>query len=544
MTAEHIFEQILKNRGITPENREDFLNPNYETHLHDPFLLNDMEQAVARIVQAKEQNQTVYIYGDYDIDGLSATTLLLDAFASFGIHAEAYIPDRFEEGYGLNFEALKKIKERGADLVVTVDCGSVSVDVIDRANKKLKLDIIVTDHHTVGDELPDCVAVINPKRTDNTYPFIDLAGVGVAFKLVQAVQSRTDGLPIGQEKWLLDLVALGTVCDVVDLQDENRAFVHFGLQVMGHMRRPGIRELLRVSGVNPTDEITTTTLGFRVGPRLNASGRLIHARYSLDALRAKNVQEAQEYAEALNEMNIERRALQQRILEEARAQAESDSNPVLVLAGENWSHGVVGIVAAKIMEEFKKPSFVLEILPDKEEAKGSARSFGDFKAVDAVRRADFRLSGGGHAAAAGVTLKAADVDRFRNTVNTFHSELGLKDQHSFLKKDTDVELIDFNVLTPELVQKLDGLAPFGRANPVPMFLLSRVHIHNQRLVGAAKNHLQLELADKSGAILRGILFNQTVELNKERSHKAAIELQISTYRPGTVECIIHEISEL
>lgn len=207
MNTKLIIEQLLAARGLEhKEEIERFLNPDYSQHTHDPFLLNDMQKTVERLTRAKRDKEIVYIYGDYDIDGLSATSLLLDAFAKFGIHTKAYIPDRFEEGYGLNYEALKKIDSQGADLVVTVDCGSVSVDVIKQAYSKLDLDIIVTDHHTVGETLPDCVAVINPKRKDSAYPFNDLAGVGVAFKLVQAMQQQIEGLKPGQEKWLLDLV--------------------------------------------------------------------------------------------------------------------------------------------------------------------------------------------------------------------------------------------------------------------------------------------------------------------------------------------------
>lgn len=539
MNREKILETILANRGVHADMREAFLNPDYDKHVHDPYLLNDMKKAVERLVKAHEKRQKVTIYGDYDIDGLSASAVLLDAFSQFGIEVDAYIPDRFTEGYGLNFEALKKIDEQDADVVVTVDCGSVSVDVIERANKELNLDIIVTDHHTVGATLPDAVAVINPKRKDSTYPFSDLAGVGVAFKLVQALQSELSGLQRGQEKWLLDLVALGTVCDVVDLRGENRAFVHFGLLVMSRTRRQGVKALLEISGVKSADDIDTTTLGFRVGPRLNASGRLTHAKKSLDILVATKADAAMNTAKELNEMNLERRAEQARITEAARSLAAQDSSKVLVLAEENWSHGIVGIVAAKIMEEFQKPTFVMEIMPSKGVAKGSARSFGEYKAVDAVRAADYRISGGGHAAAAGVTIKIEDIDRFRTTVNSLYESLGLSNQQRHLAVKSDLTLDTFEHFSVELLKDFELLKPFGRANPTPIFLVQNVRLGQQRQVGADKSHLQVVLQDAHGAEIRGISFNQE-PISLDSIYSVLVELQLSTYRPGQVECIVRE----
>jgi len=233
-----VIEQILKTRGLDDRLlRAAFCAPDYEASKYDPFLLPDMDKAVTRLVRAKQKGELVYIYGDYDIDGLTATTLLLDAFKKFGITTQAFIPNRFTEGYGLNKEAMAELAKRGAKLVVTVDCGSLGYSEVEVANE-LGMDVIITDHHNVAETMPPAVATINPKRTDHSYPFTDLAGVGVAFKLVQALQQKTDGLPLGQEKWLLDLVALGTVCDVVNLIDENRANVFWGLTVMRRGRRP------------------------------------------------------------------------------------------------------------------------------------------------------------------------------------------------------------------------------------------------------------------------------------------------------------------
>ena len=277
-----LLEAVLSSRGLTGGKRQSFLHPDYMLTKHDPFLLPDMDKAVKRLVAAQKKHERVVIYGDYDIDGLTATSVLLDAFASFGIKTRAFIPNRFVEGYGLSMKAIETLANEGAQLIVTVDCGSLSHKEIDRANA-LGVDVIVTDHHSVAETMPAAIATINPKRTDHAYPFIDLAGVGVAFKLVQALQTKLEGLPVGHEKWLLDLVALGTVCDVVELQDENRSNVYWGLDVMKKTRRPGIKLLMAVSRVEP-DALNARSLGFALGPRLNAAGRLETAQIALDLL--------------------------------------------------------------------------------------------------------------------------------------------------------------------------------------------------------------------------------------------------------------------
>ncbi|HSW92544.1 MAG TPA: DHH family phosphoesterase, partial [Patescibacteria group bacterium] len=388
-----IFEQILKARGLDNEAAKLFFEPNYEVR-HDPFLLPDMAAAVSRLVEARERQEHITIYGDYDIDGLTATTVLLDAFSSFGFRfVDAFIPNRFREGYGMTEQAVEEIAAAGATLIVTVDCGSLSEGPIVRA-KELGVDVIVTDHHNVAPVQPPAVAVINPKRLlqdyperyeklrlieqadgEPLYPFLDLPGVGVAFKLVQALQTQLDGLEVGQEKWLLDLVALGTVCDVVTLIDENRLHVYWGLKVLAKTRRPGLKALMGVAGAEPA-QLTARTLGFGLGPRMNAAGRLETAKYAQDMLLATDGMVALELAQKLDELNIARRKAQDIIYKAALEQAEQyTKDPVLVLSHAEWSHGIIGIVAAKILERYKKPTYVLQELG--EESKGSARSYGD-----------------------------------------------------------------------------------------------------------------------------------------------------------------------
>jgi single-stranded-DNA-specific exonuclease len=524
VTASQLFENILRARGLTGKKRDAFLNPSYDAK-HDPFLLPDMEKAVKRLVAARKKQEKITIYGDYDIDGLTATTILLDALSSFGFeHVEAFIPNRFVEGYGLTVDAIERIAASGAQLIITVDCGSLSEKEIIRANE-LGVDVIVTDHHNVAPVQPPAVAVINPKRllqdfpdeyenlllkddskkAGEIYPFLDLAGCGVAFKLVQALQTRLDGLESGQEKWLLDLVALGTVCDVVTLVDENRANVFWGLKVLARTRRPGLKALMAVSGVEP-EKLNARSLGFQLGPRMNAAGRLETAQYALDMLMAHDGMAALEKAQKLNEMNMARRIEQDKIFKEAVVQAEQFKNdPVLVVSSPGWSHGIIGIVAAKLLEKFHKPTFVLEEIGD--EAKGSARSYGDFSAADAIRAADDIITkGGGHKAAAGVTLPTKNIAAFRKRVNEFHRSQKLSNQASLLLPRADTDAV-FEHVTEELVKLLETLEPFGNGNPQPILKSENVLVVNLRRMGAEGRHVKLELQDDSGLKLQMLAFS-------------------------------------
>jgi single-stranded-DNA-specific exonuclease len=501
MTSEEIFQAIVQKRGI--KNLDDFLHPKYEKQ-HSSKQLPDITKAVARIKKAHKLKQKVVIYGDYDIDGLTATTVLLEAFEKFGIIADFYMPDRFAEGYGLSKVGIDVISKMGGQLIVTVDCGSRSLEEIDYANS-LGIDVVVTDHHELGDVLPNAVAVVNPKRVDSKYPWRDLAGVGVAFKLVLALQNELDGLDAGQEKWLLDLVALGTVCDVVDLVDENRIFVWWGLKVLAKTRRPGIKALATVSGVE-LDNVSAEDLGYRFGPRLNASGRLEHAKRSLELLIAKTDEEAMVIAQELNVLNQQRRDDQQKIFEEACALvAEFKNDDVLVLANENWSHGINGIVASKLVEKYNKPVFVMQILGEK--TKGSARTFGDFHLADALKSVgDLLLTGGGHKAAAGATIKTADIADFRKALNQNYKNQELKNQDEYLVPDFDIEIDIFSGITVELLKLIDQLAPFGNKNESPVFRSKGVKLDNWKPVGVTQAHAKSTFIDKNGYKIDGIGF--------------------------------------
>lgn len=501
-----LFLAILKARSLEDEDvKQVFLNPDYVTTKHDPYLLPDMKPAVERLAIAKARQERVVIYGDYDIDGLTATSILLDAFKTFGILATAFIPNRFTEGYGLNLQAVEQLASDGAQLIVTVDCGSLSHAEVARANE-MGVDVIVTDHHSVGDTMPSAIATINPKRTDHDYPFIDLAGCGVAFKLVQALQKRLPGLPEGQEKWLLDLVALGTVCDVVTLKDENRTNVYWGLKVLAKTRRPGLKALMAVAGVEP-ERITARTLGFVLGPRMNAAGRLETARYSLDMLTSADNMQALGLAQKLEQMNLQRRADQDEIFKAACEQAERfTDDSVLVLSGANWSHGIVGIVAAKILERYKKPTFVMQEMG--ETTKGSARSYGDYSAVKAIRFSDDHiLKGGGHTLAAGVTLNTEKIADFRRSLNVFYGQSVQGSQLHYLDPKADVTTESIEHMNEDLVKAIELLEPYGHGNTEPIFCVENMVVVNVSRMGAEKQHVKIRLADSHGRQLSTLAFN-------------------------------------
>ena len=520
-----LFERILTARGLTTRAaRQAFLQPDYAAVKHDPFLLPDMKKAVARLKQARERGEKIVIYGDYDIDGLSATALLLDAFGKFGFEdVDAFIPNRFVEGYGMTMGAVDKVRDMGADLIVTVDTGSLCHAEIAYATS-LGIDTVVTDHHNVAETPPPSVAAVNPKFSGHTYPFRDLCGAGVAFKLVQALQTELDGLPDGYEKWLLDLVALGTVCDIVTLADENRANVYWGLEVLKKQQRPGLKALIAVAGIEP-EQVNARHLGFGLGPRMNAAGRLETAQHALDMLTARDGLAALEASEKLEELNIKRRGIQDAIFEEACVQAEQLADDrVLVVSSGGWNHGVIGIVASKLVEKYKKPVFIIG--ERGEEATGSARSFGDFSAADAVRAADdIIIKGGGHGAAAGVTLETEKIGDFRRRVNEFYDSLQLTNQERYLLPRADVEIDDFSEINEELVANLARMEPFGNGNPEPVLKIATANVLSVRRMGTDGQHVKLALRDKNGTVLQMLAFNAPEEFFRDPGDEVAAWFQ-------------------
>ena len=509
--VEQIFEQILENRGISKENREAFLNPDYDNQ-HDPFLLPDMEKAVERLLVAHKNQEKITVYGDYDVDGVSASTIILDAFEKFGFkNVDYFLPDRFKDGYGMNERGVKLLAERGTNLILTVDCGSLNHAEIDFA-KGFGIDTIVTDHHNIAEVQPNAVAVVNPRRKENQYPQAEkFAGVGVAFKLVQALQTRLDGLPLGQEKWLLDMVALGTVCDIMQQTVENRQNTFWGLKVMEKTRRNGLKSMLAYAGI---DKPNSSTLGFVLGPRINSAGRLETAEKALELMIEKDSFKALEKAKHLDELNKKRRKLQSDALEIAIQKAKDfENDKVLVIADENFNDGIIGIVASGLMEKFKKPVFVISI--EEEIAKGSARSFGEFSASQAVDKArEIIIKGGGHDAAAGVTLPVSKIDEFRKIVNEFYDSLNLKNQLKYLLPKVDIQLEDFSPISLDLFEKITKLEPFGNGNEEPTFEIKKVRVIARQEMGDKKQHLKLTLTDGENEI-KMLKFNAPEEFFAE-----------------------------
>ena len=525
-----LVRQILDKRGIVGDEAQlAFLNPSYDDTNYDPLLLPGMQLAVERLLEARQRGEQVTVYCDYDVDGTTSAALLLDALLRFGITANYYVPDRFAEGYGLNKTAIKQLKEAGTDLILTADNGIVSFDEVAYA-AELGVDVIVTDHHTPRDTVPAAVAVVDPKillrdypdsydehlmlipdstgdRGNELYPFVDLCGCGVAFKLVQALQQALpDDLPLGQEKWLLDLVALATVSDIVGLVDENRAIVRWGLEVIKKTRRPGVKALAAVAGIELKD-IDSRAIGFVLGPRLNAAGRLANARLAVELLSTTDNARALELATELDQLNSQRKKLQAEIYEQAVRQVKS-TDPVAIAVGDDWHEGVIGIAASKVEEKMERPTFVCSCHDDI--VKGSGRSFGDFSIAAVINATSSLLErGGGHAAAGGITVAWDKFAAWCQAVQDYYASLKLRptEQLKYLYPPADVTLSQLDGLTPELVRSLGLLEPFGAANSVPVFLLADIVVAERRLMGADLQHVRYTFMDNNGNKLQAVAFN-------------------------------------
>lgn len=490
-----LFLRLIKKRGID----ENFLSPKYEECI-DPFLLPDMERAVERILQAKEAGEKVLIYGDYDADGVTATTVMHDALKLAGVEVvKTMLPNRFTDGYGMNEKVVEEAKKTGAKLVITVDCGSGDTEV---AQKLLDagVDLIVTDHHECGEVLAK-VPVINPKRKDVEVPveLKDLAGVGVAFKLVQALVQK-GMIKAGREKWLLDLVLIGTICDNMAMTLENRRLCYFGLIVLKKTKRVGLRELMRVAG---TKKIDTDVIGFQIGPRMNAAGRVETADKALELLLTESPSVAARLAEELEELNRARKEMQNAARREIE-QRGVGNEPVIVESGD-WHEGVLGIIAGNLTEKYKKPAFAFTKLETG--YKGSGRSFGEFNLAQALSECQkWIVTGGGHAGACGVTVPTEGLDDFKRAINDYYRSLGLKNQERFLIQKEDLVVRDLAELNLKLIEELAKLEPFGWGNEEPIFKLEEMEVSEVRKMGREGEHLSLIMKDKKGTSLKLVAF--------------------------------------
>ncbi len=492
----NLFERLVEKRGFS----EQFLNPKYEECL-DSFLLPDMDKAVERIKSAVDNKEKVLVYGDYDADGVTATTLMVDALRSAGIKdIEIVLPNRFSDGYGMNKSVVSKASKVGVKLVITVDCGSGNAEVIEELKKK-GIDTIVTDHHECPEELKEAVAFVNPKRSKKIDKnFRDLAGVGVAFKLAQALTEK-GMIKKGQEKWLLDLVLIGTICDSMKMTEENRRLCYYGMKVLKKTRRVGLRELMKVCKAKRVD---SELIGFRIGPRLNASGRMADAEKSLSLLMEENSANSAKIALELNDLNSERRKQQDNAIKDIQSREVFDDRKVIIVKGK-WHEGILGIVAGKLMETIKKPVIVLT--EKKDELKGSGRSFGEFNLAEALEFCKKEIiSGGGHSAACGVRVLPEKLEAFDKKINKFYDSLNLRDQERFLEKKEDLEVNDFSEFSREFVQELNELEPFSEGNEEPVFLLKKAFLVNVRKVGKEGEHLSLRVRDKKGNTIKLVAF--------------------------------------
>ena len=490
---------ILVNKNITDEKvLSKFLHPT-RNDFYDPFLMPDMELAVNRILKAIENKEKIIIYGDYDADGITSITVLKSFFKDLGIEVDSYIPNRLEEGYGLNKPAVKQIVEKGYELMITVDCGISAIEEIKYANE-LGIETIVTDHHEVGEDLPDAIAVVDAKRKDNIYPCRDLAGVGVVFKLIQALAIK---LKLKEEAFLkyLDIVCIGTISDIVPLVDENRVITKLGLMLVNQTRNIGLKSLLMSSGYKKID---STTISFGVAPRINACGRMGHAEEALKLFLSDNISEVQELTKRLNDYNIKRQEKEKSIYREALEMIEKehlDENDTIIVAGENWHHGVIGIVASKITELYFKPSILLCYEGD--EAKGSGRSIPGFDLHEALMKClDHIEKFGGHSMAIGITIKREELEEFRDSLEKVAREAHIEDITPIIQIDAKISLNDIN---KEMVESLKQLEPFGEGNKMPVFVIKNLKIDSIRALTEGK-HLKLTLKEGNN-IIDAIGFN-------------------------------------
>lgn len=494
-----LLSSILVNRGITtPEETELFLNPTRD-NFHNPFSMPDMQKAVDRIKKAIETNEKVMIYGDYDADGITSITVLKKFLSERGLEAGYYIPNRLNEGYGLNHNAIQTIYKEGYTLIITVDCGISGLKEIEYA-MELGLEVIVTDHHEPGEELPKCLAVIDAKRKDNQYPFNQLAGVGVVFKLIQAI-SMSLGLEAKEYLKYLDIVCVGTISDIVPLIDENRVIAKLGLKLVAMTKNIGLKTLVSSIGYR---QIDGTSVSFGIAPRINACGRMGEEKEALKLFLTQNMQEAREITAKLNEHNVNRQVEEKRIFNEAVEQIEKqgvNNKPCIVLGREDWHHGVIGIVSSKVTEIYFKPSIL--ICFEGEEGKGSGRSIPGFDLHDALMNCSTYIEKfGGHSMAIGITVKKENFEDFKKEFEEYTQNSHISDIMPIIKIDKAVELrqIDLN-----MVKDLQLLEPYGEANKMPIFLLNNLKVQAIRSLSEGK-HLKLKLS-QDNYIVDAIGFN-------------------------------------
>ena len=475
---------LASKKIISKDEIREFLNPTRDD-FHDPFLMPDMEKAVERILIAIQNKEKIIIYGDYDVDGITSVTVLKKFLEEQGLKTGEYIPNRLNEGYGLNKEAVKNISEQGYTLIITVDCGISCIEEIEYA-KELGMEVIVTDHHEPGEIIPDCLAVVDAKRKDNKYPFNQLAGVGVVFKLIQSISLK---LNLEAKEYLkyLDIVCVGTISDIVPLIDENRVITKLGLKLVEKTRNIGLKTLLESTGYK---EINSTTISFGIAPRINACGRMGEEKEALELFLTNNIQEAKQISERLNQYNIERQETEKQIFKQAIQEIEEENKdvPCIILGKEGWHHGIIGIVASKVTDIYFKPSIL--ICFEGEEGKGSGRSIPGFDLHDAVMNCNTYVEKfGGHSMAIGINVKKENFEKFKKEFEEYVQNSHINDIIPIIKIDKEIDLRKINI---QDIRDLKLLEPYGEANKMPLFLIKNMKIQSIRTLSEGK-HIKLKL---------------------------------------------------
>ncbi|MEI6480365.1 MAG: single-stranded-DNA-specific exonuclease RecJ [bacterium] len=503
---------LLKNRGISEIDFGVFLNPSYETGVHDPYLMKDMEKSVDRILQAIEKQEKIGIFSDYDADGVPGAVMMKDFFDRIGYtNVFYYIPDRHLEGFGLKNESVARCKEEGVKLLISLDCGITDVEEVEHA-KSLGVDMIITDHHLPGEKLPKAYAILDPKQEGDTYPEKMLCGTGVAFKLIQAILVKNRfGLPEGQEKWFLDMVGIATLSDMVPLLGENRVLGAYGLRVLRKSKRPGLLALLKKAGVEQKT-ISEEDVGFMISPRINAASRMGHALDAFKMLSSTNEKEAEKYAEQIHDLNNERKGIVARMVKEMKAtlvnriEREKEKG-VIVLGHPDWRPSLLGLAANSLVEEHGLPVFLWG-REGGEVIKGSCRSNGVVDIVEVMRavKNEVFIDFGGHSMSGGFSVSLEKIHLLEDALANAHKEVltistGVAKEPYLI--DTTLSLREINERT---FKEMDMLSPFGIANPKPVFQFKNVSVKSVAQFGKEKNHLKIILQKENGGIIEAISF--------------------------------------
>lgn len=504
--------QILLDRKIdTEEKINNFLYPDYDKGLFDPFLFSDMEKALERVEKAQKNKELVAIFGDYDADGVTSSTILKEALDTLGIESTIHIPDRKIEGYGMNIKAIEEFKNKNVKLIITVDCGITNCNEVEKANE-FGIDVIIVDHHHIPVKIPNALAIINPHQKKSGYPFPDLAGVGVTFKFVQGIYKKFFPDKIDQLKWMLDIVAIGTVADCVPLINENRVITKFGLIVLSKTKRMGLLELFQVARlqIDENNVPDTRKISFQIAPRINAAGRMDHANTAFNLIKEKDQVVARNLALELEENNQARQKATAQIVDEVRVLANNmfKDKKFIFAVGEHFPTGIVGLASGRIADEFNKPVAILN--KGETESTGSFRSIPQINIIETIEKcSEFLVKFGGHSQAAGVTVKNENLNAFFEKLSEI-IENELKDKDVSVVMEVDAEILPKD-LDFELAESLQKFEPFGEGNEEPIFLMKNLEVSELRTVGNGEKHLKLSLKANDGTpkIFEAIGFNLT-----------------------------------